>query len=154
MSPFPFYKLGYKLRKIAAKRLFLACGDGIVIKNKAYFGDGSRLKVGKNSQIGKNSFLTGAITIGNDVLMGPDVIMMSRSHEYKSVEIPIIFQGETEEREIKIGNGVWVGTRVIILPGVEIGDHSIVAAGAIVTKSFPSYSIIGGNPAKLIKQRK
>lgn len=58
-----------------------------------------------------------------------------------------------EEKEVVIGNDVWIGTRVIILPGVTIGDHSIIGAGAVVTKSFPDYSIIGGVPAKLIKSR-
>jgi maltose O-acetyltransferase len=59
----------------------------------------------------------------------------------------------TTEKEVKIGNDVWIGTRVVMLPGVEIGDHSIIGAGAVVTKSFLPNSIIGGVPAKLIKNR-
>jgi len=75
------------------------------------------------------------------------------SDRFDRIDIPINQQGSTEEKPIEIGNDVWIGTRVIILPGVKIGDHSIIGAGAVVTKSFPPYSIIGGVPAKLIKKR-
>ena len=67
--------------------------------------------------------------------------------------IIIIPQGEAPECTIKIGDDVWIGTKVIILPGVSIGSHSIIGAGAVVTKFFPEYSIIGGNPAKLLHKR-
>ncbi|MDD3040470.1 DapH/DapD/GlmU-related protein [Bacteroides sp.] len=79
--------------------------------------------------------------------------MMATSHEFKDLDTPINQQGAKSEEPIVIGNDCWIGTRVIILPGVEIGDYSIVAAGAVVTKSFPPYSIIGGVPAKLLKKR-
>ena len=85
--------------------------------------------------------------------MGPDVIMMATSHEFKSLNIPINKQGAKQEDPIIIGDDCWIGTRAIILPGVSIGNHSIIAAGAVVTHSFPAYSIIGGVPAKLIKTR-
>lgn len=153
MQPMPGYRLFYKIRLIVVKRILKFCGDNVIIKNKVDFGNGSRLKVGHRSQLGQNAKLSGKITIGDDVLMGPDVIMMATSHAYDRVDIPINIQGETEEKEIIIGDDVWIGTRVIILPGVIIGSHSIVAAGAIVTKSFEPYSIIGGIPSKLIKKR-
>lgn len=152
-KPFPFWKLGCKLRYFVAKFLFKQIGINVIIKNKCYFGDGSRIKVGNRSQLGQNTRLQGSITLGDDVIMGPDIVIMATSHEYKRIDIPINLQGETIERKVEIGNDVWIGTRVIILPGVKIGDHSIIGAGAIVTKSFPPYSIIGGNPSKLIKRR-
>ena len=79
--------------------------------------------------------------------------MMATSHEFKDINIPINLQGAEKEKPIIIGNDVWIGTRVIVLPGVIIGDHSIIAAGSVVTKSCKPYSIIGGVPAKLIKMR-
>jgi len=153
MQPIPGYKLFYKLRYLAAKKIFRHCGQDVVVKNKAYFGTGTRLSVGERTQIGQNSKLGGNIILGNDILMGPDVIMMATSHEYSNIDIPINQQGSTKERQINIHDDVWIGTRVVILPGVTIGSHSIIAAGAVVTKSFEPYSIIGGVPAKLIKKR-
>ena len=84
--------------------------------------------------------------------MGPDVVIMATSHGYDRTDLPVRLQGGWE-KPISIGNDVWIGTRVIVLPGVNLGDHCIVAAGAVVTKSFPAYSIVGGVPARLLKAR-
>ena len=111
------------------------------------------MEVGDRSQLGQNARLNGEITLGRDVIMAPDVVMMATSHNYSRTDIPINLQGERAEQPILVGNDVWIGTRVIILPGVSVGSHSIIGAGAVVTKSFPEYSIIGGNPAKFIRLR-
>jgi len=153
MQPFPGYRFFYALRFYFVSRIIKYCGKSVIVKNKCTFGDGSRLSVGNRSQLGQNARLGGTITIGDDVLMGPDVVIMTMSHEFSDIHTPINLQGSTEEKPIIIGNDVWIGTRVIILPGVTIGDHSVIAAGAVVSKSFPPYSIIGGVPAKLIKNR-
>ena len=63
-------------------------------------------------------------------------------------------QGSTEERPVVIGNDVWIGGRVIILPGVKIGDGAIVGAGSVVTRDVSEYDIVAGNPARVIKNRK
>ncbi len=154
MAPFPGYKYFYIVKRHVLKRVLKSCGDDLIVKDRCYFGDGSRLSVGDRSQLGKRAQINGTVTIGRDVLMGPDVIIMATSHEHARVDIPMIDQGEAEEKAVTIGDDVWIGTRVIILPGVEIGSHSIIAAGAVVTKSFPDYSVIGGVPAKLIASRK
>ncbi len=153
MHPFPGGLFFNRMRYSAVRIILKKCGRDVLVKDRCYFGDGRRLRVGNRSQLGQNARLNGAISIGDDVLMGQDVIMMATSHEYKRVDIPIIDQGEATEKEIIIENGVWIGTRAIILPGVVIGHDSIVAAGAVVSKSFPPYSIIGGVPARLIKSR-
>ena len=153
MQPMPGYKIGYKLRRFFVKRIIKSCGENIIVKNKCYFGNGNRLSIGDRSQLGQNSRLNGTITIGNDCVMGPDVVMMATSHEFKSLEIPINLQGSKKEEPIIIGDDCWIGTRVIILPGVHIGAHCIVGAGSVVTKSFPDNCIIAGVPAKLIKYR-
>lgn len=153
MQPFPGYKMGYYIRLRLAHRILAAAGKDIVIKNCCYFGDGSRLRVGDRSQLGQNARLSGKISIGSDVVMGPDIVVMATTHEFGDSSVPINSQGSGVEREIFIGDDVWIGTRAIILPGVRIGDHSIIGAGSVVTKSFPPGSIIGGNPARLIRAR-
>ena len=153
MQPMPGYKLGYKLRYWCAKRLLGFCGEDVIVKDHCYFGNGTRLKVGSRSQLSSNGRFSGDITIGEDVLMGPDVVMMATSHEFKRTDLPINQQGAKEEEPIHIGNDCWIGTRCVILPGVSLGNHCIVAAGAVVTRSFTDGCILGGVPARVIKKR-
>lgn len=126
---------------------------GIIVKDHCYIGNGERLSIGARSQLSSHGRFGGTIIIGSDCVMGPEVVMMATSHEFSRTDIPINQQGAKPEEPIVIGDDCWIGTRVIILPGVHLGNHCIVAAGAVVTKSFPDYSIIGGCPAILIKKR-
>ena len=147
MQPFPLFKIGYLLRRKAVEYLVEEIGRDVVVKSFCYFGDGSRLKVGSRTQLGQKAKLNGKIVLGSDVLMGPEVIMMATSHAFNDLKLPINQQGSLPEGEIAIGDNCWIGTRVIILPGVTIG------AGSVVTKSFPENSIIAGNPARFIRTR-
>ena len=153
MQPMLGYRMGYALRRWCAGRLLRHCGKDVIVKDHCYFGNGSRLTVGDRSQLGSNARLNGDITIGDDVLMGPDVVMMATSHEFARLDTPISLQGAKPEESIVIGNDCWIGTRAIILPGVHLGNQCIVAAGAVVTRSFPDRSIVGGVPARLLKMR-
>lgn len=153
MQPMPGYKIGYKLRYIVTKRLLRKCGNAVIVKDHCYFGNGTRLSVGDRSQLGSNARLNGEITLGNDIVMGPDVVMMATSHEFARLDIPINQQGAKPESPIVIGDDCWIGTRAIILPGVHIGKQCVVAAGAVVTHSFPDRCILGGVPARLLKTR-
>ena len=94
-----------------------------------------------------------ATLIGRDVMMGPYVMMLSGSHNFERLDIPMREQGAPDRRAIIIGDDVWIGAKTIILPGVCVGSHSIIGAGSVVTKDVAPYSIIGGSPAKLIKMR-
>jgi len=85
--------------------------------------------------------------------MGPDVKIYSRNHKTDRLDIPIQRQGKNY-LETKIGNDVWIGANVIILAGVTIGSHSVIAAGSVVTKNTEPYAIVGGIPAKTIKLRR
>ena len=80
------------------------------------------------------------------------VSFVSFKHNYEKIDIPIHAQGE-EFDPIDIGDDVWIGINVIVLAGVSIGDHAIIAAGAVVTKDVPMYAIVAGVPAKVIKYR-
>ena len=151
--PLPGYKLGYKLRYVCCKHIFAEIGRNVLIKRNAYFGDGSKLKIGNNSQIGINCIMDNDVIIGNDVTMGPDVIIYTSSHEYKELEIPINKQGEKEHRQVIIGNNVWIGARCIVLPGVTIGDNSIIGANTVVTKDVPANAVFCGSAGRVVRVR-
>lgn len=147
----------FKLRVVGALRVFFArlfvesCGKGVVIERGASFG--RKLKIGNKSGIGKNAWIRGTVSIGNYVLMAPNVVILTQNHVYDRIDIPIIEQGTTSEEPVIIEDDCWICQNVIILPGITIGKGAILAAGAVVTKNVPPYSIVGGNPARLIKQR-
>ncbi len=122
-------------------------------ENNIYIGSARKLRIGKTVQINENVVLQN-VTIGNYVMIAPNVAIMSLSHNFSNTSIPMVLQGNSKEKEVVIEDDVWLGRNVIILPGVTIGKGSIVAAGAVVSKDVRPYSIVGGVPARLIKMRK
>jgi len=153
-QPVPGYKIGYSIRRWLAQYIFEIAGDNLVIKYNAKFGKGTGIEIGHNSQIGEKSYIGAYTKIGNDVIMAPEILIWTIAHRFDRTDIPINRQGATDILPVNIGDDVWIGQRVIIMPGCNIGAHSIIAAGAIVTKDVPEYSIVGGIPAKVIKYRK
>lgn len=148
-----YFKFFRPLRAIVARALFKKSGKNINIERRANFGNGADISIGDNSGIGINAHIRGPLEIGNNVMMGPDVIILSSSHEFDSIEIPMNKQGVKPKKKSIIKDDVWIGTRVIILPGVTIGQGAIIGAGAVVTKNVLDYAIVGGNPAKVIRFR-
>jgi maltose O-acetyltransferase len=136
-----------------ARVIFAECGEGIIIKQNCYFGRGDTLRVGANSQLGANARIDPYVTIGDDVVMGPDVVIETISHAFDQTDLPMRLQGASAPRPVVVGNDVWIGTRVIILPGVSIGSHSIVGANAVVTRDIPPYSVAAGVPCRVIHMR-
>jgi acetyltransferase-like isoleucine patch superfamily enzyme len=116
---------------------------------------GKGLKMGNNSAIGDFTHFgaSGGIDIGNDVIMGSYISFHSENHNFEDTTKLIREQGVTS-KGIKIGNNVWVGAKVTFLDGTVIGNHCVVAAGAVVNGSYPDFSVIGGIPAKIIKSIK
>ena len=98
--------------------------------------------------------MNGPITIGKDVMMGPEVIVYTSLYAHSRTDISMMKQGFEEPRPVTIGNDVWIGRRAMIMPGVTIGDGCFIAAGAVVTRSTLPYTIIAGVPAKVVKNRK
>jgi acetyltransferase-like isoleucine patch superfamily enzyme len=110
------------------------------------------LSIGDNVGISEFCYFSirGNLTIGNDVIVGPNVKIFTENHSFEISRIPFRLQGEPRS-DVKIGNNVWIGSGVIILPGVLIGDNVVIAAGSIVNKNVENNSLIGGIPAKLLK---
>jgi maltose O-acetyltransferase len=145
--------MAYAIRRALVRHLFDSCGEEVVIKKGAVFGDGSRIRIGNNSQIGHNARVPFDLTLGDDVIMAPDVTIWSVGHEFSRTDIPIRMQGETPRRPVVIGNDVWIGQQCFILPGVHIGDHAVIGAASVVTRDVPPYAVVAGVPARVIRYR-
>ena len=119
------------------------------------------LRCGENIYLGENSHINqycciwasinSKIVLGDNLLMGPGVRIFASNHNTK-LGLPMNEQ-DWREKDVVVGNDVWLGANVVVVPGVTIGDSCVVAAGAVVTKDIPSSSIAGGVPAKVIKMR-
>lgn len=142
------------LRSLLCKNLFGYCGRNVRVEPFAFFHTGQNISIGDDSSIGERSRVLGKVEIGKDVMMGEEVIIITQNHQFERLDIPMDRQGFQEEKPVTIGDDVWIGARVIILPGVKVGKGAILAAGAIVTKDVPEYTIVGGNPARVIRMRK
>lgn len=139
------------IRRFCGKLMLESCGKNVNIEKGAVFSQ--KVKLGDYSGIGINAKIYGACNIGNYVMMGTDVTVITRNHRFERTDIPMMEQGFKDEEPVFIGDDVWIGDRVIILPGVHIGNGSVIAAGAVVTKDVPPYSIAAGVPARKIKNR-
>ncbi len=147
-------KLSRAVREHVTRNIFKHSGTTFNVNRGAYFGTGINISIGNNSSIGRNCQLANDVTIGNDVMMAPEVAIFSVLHKTEDTTIPMRLQGNLTPKPVTIGDDVWIGQRAMIMPGVNIGNGVIIAAGAIVTKDVPDFSVVGGNPAKIIKQRK
>jgi acetyltransferase-like isoleucine patch superfamily enzyme len=132
--------------------------------------DNDELRLGDRSYIAAGAYLTGAfhtgrdcsvnaytvirgdVRIGDAVRIGAHTSILGFNHTMTTTEIEF-FRQPLESLGIRIGNDVWIGSHVVILDGITVGDHAVLAAGAVVTKDVPAGAIVGGNPAKLIRSR-
>ena len=122
------------------------------IENRVYISDASNLKIGKNVRINENVFIQAA-TIGDNVMIAPNVAILSSTHSYDRLDIPMVEQTDSFGFPPIIGSDVWIGRNVVIKHGVTIGDGAIVGACSLVTKDVPDFAVVGGVPAKIIKYR-
>ncbi|OIP00862.1 MAG: acetyltransferase [Bacteroidetes bacterium CG2_30_33_31] len=107
--------------------------------------------IGDRTRIGMSNVLIGPINIGNDVMFAQNIVLSGLNHGYEDVSI-VPHNQKVTKSTINIEDEVWLGANVVVVAGVTIGKHSVVAAGAVVTKNIPPYSVAVGNPAKVIKQ--
>ena len=123
-------------------------------ENGIYISDAKKLYVGKCARINENVFLQGEISIGDYVLVAPNVAIYTQNHIHKDVDTPIVLQGTEGSKKVVIKDNAWLGRNVVVLPGITVGEGAIVGAGSVVTKDVEPYTIVGGAPAKLIRSRK
>lgn len=116
---------------------------------------GEGLRMGDHSNIGPYSYIgcSGYIEIGSRVMMGPRVNLMAENHVFARTDIPMKDQGVKREF-IRIEDDVWLGVNTTVVAGVTIGRGAVIAAGAVVTGDVPSFAVVGGIPARLIKDRR
>lgn len=144
-----------KIRFFCVKLIFRKVGKSVNVENQSYFGNGKDISIGDFSGIGSRCRVPSNIIIGKNVMMAEEVIILNQNHQFDDVNVPMMNQGQRERTQLEILDDVWIGTRVIIMPSVRrIGKGVIIAAGSVVTKDVTDFTIVGGNPARLIRDRK
>jgi acetyltransferase-like isoleucine patch superfamily enzyme len=147
--------LGLELRRIIITPYFKSCGKDIHILEGVRFRGIHMIEVGDNVRIGVDIFIQGAggVKLGNYVMLGPGVKIWSINHKYDDINIPIPDQGYNYD-PVTIGTGVWIGADAFVLPGVNIPEGCVVSASSVVhKKSYPPYSILVGNPCRVVGSR-
>lgn len=156
-----FLRLGNQVYVSALSKNGIRLGDNVsigafsrVIVSTSLNNIGNKIVIGNNVGIGEFAYLGGAggLEIGDECIIGQYLSCHPENHNYEDLLTSIRHQGVSREG-ISIGKNCWIGSKVTILDGVKISNGCIIAAGSVVTKSFPENSIIGGVPAKILKNR-
>lgn len=148
-------EVGIRIRRVFLRTYFCKCGSNIMIHPGVKIRGVHALSVGDNVGLGDDCFLqaTGGLEIGNNVSLGPGVKIWSQNHTF-GPDGPVNDE-DYEFKKVVIGDDVWIAADVFVMPGATISNGMVISAGSVVgAKQFPEYSIIGGNPARLIGTRK
>ena len=153
-SPRPYAFGSRRIRYEICRHMFRSCGVDVNVEHGALINSGSEIDIGDRSGIGLDAFISGPLIIGRDVIMGPNCTFLSINRNTPDLERSMIEQGFRPARPPVIEDDVWIGANVTVLPGRRIGTGSIVAAGAVVAADVPPFSVVAGNPARVIKHRR
>ena len=107
--------------------------------------------IGDHTRIGLHNTIIGPVTIGSHVNLAQGITVTALNHNFEAPERRIDEQGVSTQ-QVTIGDDIWIGANAVVLPGVTVGNHCVIAAGAVVTKDVPPHSLVAGVPAKIIKQ--
>lgn len=152
-APLPGSQIGIWVKVFCARRAFAYVGKDVTIHAGVQVGSGKLVAIGDYSSLNVGCSIANDTVIGCNVMMGPEVLIISGSHNFTRTDLPMREQGAPSRRPVLIGDDVWIGARSIILPGVVVGSHSIIGAGSIVTRMVPPFAIVAGNPARIVKWR-
>lgn len=142
-----------KYKKVRFKSLGKDCNFKAL---SSTFDKSENITLGDNVWIGKGAYLDGSgdIKIGNGVIMAADVVIYTRSHNFDSDDLSALpFDNISLLSSVEIDDYVWLGRKVMIMPGVKIGKGAVIGGGAVVAKDIPEYAVAVGNPAKVVKYR-
>jgi len=140
---------GLRLRLYLYRRIGMKVGKNCVVRRGVYLGSPNELELGDGTFLGRASlYCTGGVKIGKNVNVSDGAVIITAKHDVNSPQF------EARYEPITIEDWAWVATNAIVLAGVTVGEGAVVAAGAVVTKDVAPYSIVGGNPAKVIGERK
>lgn len=146
-------RIGKNLNIFGAKYVYI--GNNVIIKeNVSFHVTGGELKIEDGVSLGKGCDIgcDNKIIIKKNVLFGPYVHISDRDHGYQDINLPIISQGSYSKGPVIINEGCWFGFRSQVMSNVTIGRNCIIGAGCIVTKDIPDYSVVIGNPCRIVKQ--
>lgn len=136
---------------------FLGFGAHAEFRPFAFAANTHRISIGKNVIIRPGTSIAGPmddgaeLVIEDNVLIGPDVYIVCDNHSFADSSRPVGWQGGQLSESVFIRRGAWLGARVIVLPGVTIGENAVIGAGSVVTRSVPPRSVAVGNPARVIR---
>ena len=147
-------KIGGLIRNALCRKIFKKCARTANIEKGARFGTGFNIMIGENSGIGINANIPSNTIIGDNVMMGPNCYILKRNHDFSRTDIPMLKQGYRPDVATIIEDDVWIGRNVTMTPGRHILRGTLIGACCLLSKDFPEYSVVGGNPGKLIKNRK
>ncbi len=158
--------LGNRIRRVYWRWRVKSMGPNPIICRMAQIEVPSLVKIGANFQLGDNAIVnpggSKGIFIGNDVSIASNSFLRAANHSFDRIDIPISMQGHTystlehngAEYSIIIEDDVWLGYNVVLVSGAKIGEGSVVATGSVVSSIIPPYSIVVGNPGRVIGNRK
>lgn len=153
-SPRPGGSLSRRIRATLARRMLDHCGSGVNVEHGAWFGSGRGIRLGDRSDLGMDCLIMGELHVGDDVMIGPRCIFLANRHETSDDTRPMNQQGFKPDLVIVVEDDVWIGAGSTILAGRRVGRGSIVGAGAVVTRDVEPYTVVGGNPARVISRRR
>jgi acetyltransferase-like isoleucine patch superfamily enzyme len=144
-------KFGILVRYILLKNICIELGKNVIVHQSVIFDAPEMMIIGNDVSINPFCYLAGEITIGNNVSIAHTTAIHSFNHTWNDLTIPIR-NNKLYTKRVIIKDDIWIACNCIILSGVEIGNRVVVAAGTIVNKSVERNSLVGGNPAKLLKK--